>query len=254
MTEEKTVGGGRLWGEALGLAVIFFAAQILFAVLGGVFYAAVLAEPGTGIDALADPALNARIAIYTLPLGTIVTLFAAHLMLKSRGVDWRNLGLKFPNNLLKTILYGTGIFVVTAILAAAANIGMESLGYTQDLSLFDVLKGDLVMYLFLATIISWFAAGFAEEFIFRGFIMGNLAQAMGNSQGAWIAATLMQALIFGLFHAYQGLNGIVVVSMVALVFGFFYYRLKSLWPVIIAHGIMDTFGMTMLYLDVDIPV
>lgn len=254
MSEVKTVGGGRLWGEVVGIAVIFFVAQIIAAILGSFFYAFVLADPGSATQGLTDPAVASRIAIYSLPIGTILTLVAAYFMLKSRGVAWQDLGLRNPHSILKTILYGLGIFLVTAVVGGLVNIGMESLGYTQDLSLFDVLQGDFVMFLFLATVISWFSAGFAEEVIFRGLIMGNIARSLGNTQKAWIVAAVVQALIFGLFHAYQGLNGFVAVSAIALIFGFFYYKIKSLWPIIVAHGVMDTFGMTMLYLNIDIPV
>lgn len=254
MTEGKTVGGGRLWGEVAGIAVIFFVAQIIAAILGSFFYAFFLSDPGAAATDLTDPAVAARIAIYTLPIATILTLVAANFMLKSRGVHWQDLGLRKPGSIFKTILYGLGIFIITAVIGGLVNIGMESQGYTQDLSLFDVLQDDFVMFLFLATVISWFSAAFAEEFIFRGLIMGNIARSLGNTQKAWIIAAVVQAIIFGLFHAYQGLNGFVAVFAIALVFGFFYYKTRSLWPIIVAHGIMDTFGMTMLYLNVDIPV
>ena len=117
-----------------------------------------MSDPGAATTDLTDPAEAARIAIYSLPIATILTLVAANFMLKSRGVHWQDLGLRKPGSIFKTILYGLGIFIVTAVIGGLVNIGMESLGYTQDLSLFDVLQDDFVMYLYLATVISWFSA------------------------------------------------------------------------------------------------
>lgn len=254
MLEERTVGGGRLWAEVIGIALFFIGAQIFVAVAGGIGYALYLGDPELAQTQLTDPLFAAKLAFLTLPIGTIITLVATYFVLKSRGVNWCDLGLRKPKNIPMTLLVGLGIFLVVAILAPLVNMAMEALGETQDLTAFDFLQGDFFMYIYLITIISWFSAAFGEEFIFRGLIMGNIAKSLGDTQKAWIIAAVVQAAIFGAFHLYQGLNGFVSTGFVALIFGFFYFKLRSLWPVIIAHGVLDVFGISMLYYNVDIPV
>jgi membrane protease YdiL (CAAX protease family) len=53
--------------------------------------------------------------------------------------------------------------------------------------------------------------------------------------------------VFGLAHAYQGATGILVTGVLGLVFGLLYLRSKSLWPLVIAHGLIDTLSLVALY-------
>ncbi|WP_174754922.1 CPBP family glutamic-type intramembrane protease [Arenimonas daejeonensis] len=43
------------------------------------------------------------------------------------------------------------------------------------------------------------------------------------------------------------MTGIVVTGCIGLVFGLLYLRLRSLWPLVIAHGLVDTIGLVALY-------
>ena len=57
-----------------------------------------------------------------------------------------------------------------------------------------------------------------------------------------------QAAIFALAHAYQGVTGVLMVFTVALIFGAIFYRCgRNLWPVIVAHGLVDTIAVTSFY-------
>lgn len=39
------------------------------------------------------------------------------------------------------------------------------------------------------------------------------------------------------YHTYQGWVGVFVILCTGLIFGFYYFRYKKLWPLIIGHGI-----------------
>ena len=62
---------------------------------------------------------------------------------------------------------------------------------------------------------------------------------------------LAQASLFGLGHAYLGPRGIMNAAAIGLVSGAVYWANgRNLWPLVIAHGLVDSVGLTMLRLGV----
>lgn len=41
------------------------------------------------------------------------------------------------------------------------------------------------------------------------------------------------------FHTYQGAVGLLAIGLLGLVLSIFYLRTQRLWPVLIAHGLLD---------------
>lgn len=92
-------------------------------------------------------------------------------------------------------------------------------------------------------------AAFGEEFTYRIVLMRGLSFALGESRGAVISALVLQAMIFGLAHAYQGAAGILGSALNGLVFGTVTLAARrSIWPAALAHGINNTIGILALYL------
>ena len=82
----------------------------------------------------------------------------------------------------------------------------------------------------------------------RGFILNRL-EGLTRSP-AW--AVVGQGVIFALAHGYQGVSGVLMVFAVGVIFGFVFLRCgRNLWPVIVAHGLVDTVGITAMYLGLD---
>lgn len=83
-----------------------------------------------------------------------------------------------------------------------------------------------------------FAVGFAEEFVFRGYIYKKILDISGRETAAVIASSVL----FGLFHIFRG--SIVQVIMTAFIGAFFCLcraKLKgcTIISLVIAHGIYD---------------
>lgn len=81
-----------------------------------------------------------------------------------------------------------------------------------------------------------FADGWAEEIIVVGYLLTRLEQlgVGGRAALAW------SSLLRGAYHLYQGFGaGLGNVAM-GLVFGFGWQRTGRLWPLVIAHGLIDT--------------
>ena len=80
-----------------------------------------------------------------------------------------------------------------------------------------------------------FANAWAEEIIVVGFLLTRLRQLRVNPAVAIIASSLLR----GTYHLYQGFGaGLGNVAM-GLVFGYAWRRTGRLWPLIIAHALID---------------
>jgi membrane protease YdiL (CAAX protease family) len=79
------------------------------------------------------------------------------------------------------------------------------------------------------------SAGFAEELVFRGYLFTQL-RALTRSTGL---ALVLQALLFGVSHGYQGVRACATISMYGLLFGALALTRRSLRPGMIAHAWTD---------------
>jgi membrane protease YdiL (CAAX protease family) len=77
-------------------------------------------------------------------------------------------------------------------------------------------------------------AGIVEEFLYRGFTFWYLAQFLP----VW-AVVVVSSVVFGLGHSYQGIGGMIRVTLIGLAFGLFYVWTGSIWLPMIAHVILD---------------
>jgi membrane protease YdiL (CAAX protease family) len=85
-------------------------------------------------------------------------------------------------------------------------------------------------------IIAAFANGFAEEVVVVGYLITRLRQ-LGLSQNR---AILASSVLRGLYHLYQGFGAGLGNVVMGLVFGYAWCRSGRLWPLVIAHGVIDT--------------
>jgi CAAX protease family protein len=80
-----------------------------------------------------------------------------------------------------------------------------------------------------------FANGWAEEIIVVGYLLTRLEQLGVGTRAALVWSSLLR----GAYHLYQGFGaGLGNVAM-GLVFGYAWHRTGRLWPLVIAHGIID---------------
>ena len=183
--------------------------------------------------------------------GMFLGVIAATLMMRQSGETWRDLGLRSASS-WGGLFKGAGmvvlVFVLSAVMSALVQfVLLPALGLPVQRTLPDV--STLTLYLIMMALV-WTTNSFGEEMVFRGFLMSRFAQIFGGSRGAWILAAFAQALIFGLGHAYQGIAGIIITGVVGLVFGLSYLLARrNLWPLIIAHALINTWGLTALHLQ-----
>lgn len=87
------------------------------------------------------------------------------------------------------------------------------------------------------------SAGICEELLFRGFLIHYLQADLGV-----VAAVLISSLLFGLFHFYQGWQGVLKTALVGLFLALVYLWTGSLWIVIVLHFVYDAFAGQLYYL------
>ena len=184
-------------------------------------------------------------------LGLIISLLFLWGASRLRGASWGYFSLTRPKSWFRTVLMslgvalavlGTVVLIINPIMNALPNLG------SQDLSRFDYLTGHLPN-LVIQLVNIWITAAFLEEFMFRGYLMKRIIDLQGKeTKIAWVIAIVGSAVIFGLVHSQQGLGGIFKVGLIGVVFGLSYLAVgRNLWPLILAHGLIDTLDMVQHY-------
>jgi membrane protease YdiL (CAAX protease family) len=130
--------------------------------------------------------------------------------------------------------------------AAAALTRLGAPPLDTALIIDQVTSGPGALILWIVAV-AWFAAGFGEEVLWRGFLMDRLMRLKGLSGRIW-PVILLQALAFALPHGWQSWTGIVVTGVVGILFGWLRTKTEwNLWPLIIAHAAVDTISMLGAY-------
>lgn len=183
------------------------------------------------------------------PWSTLVSLLLIWLVSWLMRGTWSDLGMSRPRNIGKTIAIGVGVaiiselFVILVLLPLGQKAGIKPVDYS---GLFP-LKGNVGLFL-MYLLASWTTAGFGEEVLHRGFLMGYLARLFGGKKIGWWVSLLVVSILFGLGHAYQGPMGMLLVTYSGLVFGTLYIVSgRNLWFTIIAHGTADTIVFLLLF-------
>ncbi|MGH3675053.1 MAG: CPBP family intramembrane glutamic endopeptidase [Mycobacterium sp.] len=81
-----------------------------------------------------------------------------------------------------------------------------------------------------------FANGWAEEVIVVAFLLTRLQQLRVNPVVALVGTSLLR----GAYHLYQGWGAGLGNLAMGLVFGYVWRRTGRLWPLVIAHGLIDS--------------
>lgn len=211
-----------------------------------------------GTKAVLDP----YIWKFSGPVSLLVFMIVSTIYLHHRGETWTGLGLAGPKGWKSWLLVlPQTLLAFVAILGT--GIAFAMLGDVVGLWSTDAvpegvnerwgdIKGNLPVYLMWLGIV-WTSAAFGEELFFRAYLITRSERVFRGVPMAGLLAVIIAALIFGFAHFYyQGLRGWVVTGMIGFALGSLYLLYKrNLWPLILAHGLVDTLAMTGLYLDAD---
>src|SRR5262249_27513482 len=89
----------------------------------------------------------------------------------------------------------------------------------------------------LVVVVAW-----AEETIFRGYLLARLRTVTGSTT----LAVVLSALLFALGHTYSGPAGVAGVTLLAIVFSLVYLWRRSLVAPIVLHFLQDFLALVIL--------
>ena len=140
----------------------------------------------------------------------------------TRGLDvLRDVGL----GIAFILIFGGAVQVLTHLLNVAPPPSM--------LEMLPQTRFELIAWVFVSL-----TGGFCEEVIFRGYLQRQLS-ALTHSV---VIGIVLQALVFGLAHGYQGWKLMSLIALYGACFGVLARWRRSLRPGIIGHALQDTAG------------
>ena len=186
-------------------------------------------------------ALGAPVAFFILasvllapPLAAVLVLLWVWLSRTPLG----DIGLKRPGSWI-------GAIVVGVILGAGLKLAMKAVvmpvfGAPAAAAILQNLRGDLNAFLIEVPQMI-VLAGFAEEIVFRGFLINRLQVVLGSGVVAGLSIVVLSAAIFGPLHyVAQGWFGALQATVVGVVFASVYLlNGRRLWSLMIAHAAFD---------------
>jgi membrane protease YdiL (CAAX protease family) len=172
--------------------------------------------------------------VFAVLLGAMAALWVT----LRRGGALADLGLVRPKRWWTVPFWVLGIlvtFVAAQALVAQLIAPMFNLP-APDMSRYDFVHGDALAAISMALLLPLTAA-IPEEIVYRGFLMRQFMRLFGDGHRSAILAVILQAMIFGSAHFQWGLGGIVMTSIMGLVWGGAYLLCgRNLWIVIMAHS------------------
>lgn len=133
------------------------------------------------------------------------------------------------------LLTGAGLAVAYLFRALSAFFGWRETEAVR--AIMPATPGEKGLFTLLT-----FAAGFAEEIVFRGFVTAFLMPWFGS----YMLAALPVSAAFGMLHGYQGPHGMARAGVIGLVLALGVAWTGSLWPSILAHTALNLlFGLVL---------
>jgi len=167
-------------------------------------------------------------------LGLIVVEFVLGLLLAvflhARGWRWEHLRVEvgWRPTLHGVALWIGSLFLIGAVFTVALSI--PSLQSRLDTVRFDN-SASLLTVILLCAINPFFEEALTVGYVLRAF----------RTQGGVFSVGL-SALLRLAVHAYQGPVAVVAILPIGILFGWYFWKRHNLWPLILAHAIMDFVG------------
>jgi membrane protease YdiL (CAAX protease family) len=176
------------------------------------------------------------------PLYHLLLAGVALKFLKAEGEDLKDIIGPFRDKplftvLLTVLMLGFSILIFQVIEPIVAELISGPGTWEQVANLFKRIPRALATYSLLVVPLT---AGICEELVWRGYLLTRFEILMKGR--VW--AILLQATLFGLWHASPFLPFSVLVGAVA---GYLYVRTRRLLPLMLSHWLGDAIGLAVMY-------
>jgi membrane protease YdiL (CAAX protease family) len=219
------------------IAPIWHTVILILILLGMAAYGVFLqkqAAPGPELVAHRGSTLPLSLSLIAAEWGLLRFVVAGGL--RRTGTRFRDLlGERWtgPKDVLRDIAIAVAFWAVWTF---GESVVVSHLGH-------DAAKGiDSLLPRGPAEIAAWIglsiSAGFCEEAIFRGYLQKQFQAITGSAA----VAILIQAVVFGISHGYQGLRNVILITILGALYGALAFWRKSLKPGMILHAWTDVFS------------
>jgi uncharacterized protein len=230
------------------VAPIWHTVLIILVLLANSYVTASLASKvsGTHAGAITD---KQRIAQYVFTIGfEFVLLFLVWIGLRIRQTRFSDLiggRWKTPEAFLLDIAIAAGYWVVAfaVLILLGFALGLTRGPQVQEAKKLAEALAPHSLHAFGVFVLLSTVAGFVEEILFRGYLQRQFAAITGS---AYIAI-MLQGLVFGAGHGYEGTRRMVLIFVYGMMFGLLARWRKSLLPGMIAHAWHDSFEGAVLF-------
>lgn len=223
--------------DAVLVVVAWFGLQVLiFVMLGQLNFI----EPVRKINQLIETgdivASFALVLINSLLIGALIWL-----RLRAYGAGWRDLGFrKFKPLRAAIYLILTMVFFQIAVVLMYSLIQALWPAFNpeqEQVNEFINPSGPVAVKLsFIALVL---LPAVVEEALFRGFIF----PAFNKHWGLWVGA-ILSSILFGLAHLQA--NVVIYTFVMGLLLCMMYWKLRSIWPGVIFHGLNNLLAFILL--------
>jgi membrane protease YdiL (CAAX protease family) len=183
-----------------------------------------------GSRAPGRPWLDLVLQLLSIGFGLTPVFLVVYLLARS-GQALRTLGVDATQP-ARDVAHGA------ALAAAVGGAGLAFYVVTHALGVdLTVVASDLpaVWWRIPVLVLSALQNALLEEFVVVGYLLSRLRQLGCGPR----TAIVVSALLRGSYHLYQGLGGFAGNAVMGLVFGGVYRRWGRLWPLVVAHTLMD---------------
>lgn len=190
---------------------------------------------------------------HVVPNEVLVLLVLGMLSIWIRNGGWSAIGLKRPASWARVVLIAVAAATLRIVLGEFVIDPLTSRFWPPAIAPSGVeeITGNL-KYALLALLIVWVFAAFGEEFVYRGYLLTRAADVGRRSSAAYWIAMILVAMLFGCGHYYKGPAGIVDSGVAGVILGGAYLLSgRNLSASILAHGFINTVGVTMVYFGWD---
>ncbi len=150
------------------------------------------------------------------------------------GLRPRMIGLDSPRR-GGDVLRGIGLTALIGIPGLALYLAARSLGVNLNVAPSTLTD---TWWRIPVLVLEAFGNAWAEETLVVGYLITRLRQLRWHENRSLVTAAVLR----GSYHLYQGFGGFIGNVVMGLVFGRYWQRSNRLWPLILAHTLLDVFS------------
>jgi membrane protease YdiL (CAAX protease family) len=182
---------------------------------------------------------------HIVPNEVIILSVLGLISIRLRDGRWSAMGFKRPASWRRVLLIAVAAAALRILLGQFVIEPLTGFYWPKPAApaLANEITGNLKIAL-LALLIVWTFAAFGEEIAYRGYLLTRAADIGFRSTTAYWVGIVLVSILFGYGHYYKGPSGVIDSGIAGLVLGTaFMLADRNLWPCVLAHGFIDTFGI-----------